>query len=60
MHLGNCIESSQVSSQVYLRSFKAIRGHSCKFIHHLGHIGWVRAVDVEPGNQWFVTGANDR
>jgi len=25
-----------------------------------GHIGWVRAVDVEPGNQWFVTGANDR
>jgi len=25
-----------------------------------GHIGWVRAVDFEPGNEWFVTGANDR
>ena len=30
------------------------------FNPYLGHIGWVRAVDVEPGNQWFVTGANDR
>ncbi|KTW31906.1 uncharacterized protein T551_01167 [Pneumocystis jirovecii RU7] len=25
-----------------------------------GHFGWVRAVAVEPGNQWFVTGAGDR
>lgn len=25
-----------------------------------GHTGWVRCVDVEPGNQWFVTGGADR
>jgi pleiotropic regulator 1 len=25
-----------------------------------GHLGWVRCVDVEPGNEWFVTGAGDR
>ncbi|KAI5808969.1 WD40-repeat-containing domain protein [Peziza echinospora] len=25
-----------------------------------GHLGWVRAVAVEPGNQWFCTGAGDR
>ncbi|KAK0532904.1 pre-mRNA-splicing factor prp46 [Tilletia horrida] len=25
-----------------------------------GHLGWVRAIAVEPGNKWFVTGAGDR
>ena len=25
-----------------------------------GHLGWVRAVAVEPGNEWFVTGSADR
>ncbi|XP_033631650.1 pleiotropic regulator 1-like [Asterias rubens] len=25
-----------------------------------GHIGWVRSIAVEPGNQWFVTGSSDR
>ena len=25
-----------------------------------GHQGWVRCVDVEPANQWFVTGSADR
>jgi pleiotropic regulator 1 len=25
-----------------------------------GHLGWVRCVDVEPGNEWFATGAGDR
>ncbi|KAI0990208.1 hypothetical protein GJ496_004113 [Pomphorhynchus laevis] len=25
-----------------------------------GHLGWVRCVDVEPGNEWFITGAADR
>ena len=25
-----------------------------------GHQGWVRCVDVEPGNEWFVTGSADR
>ncbi|KAI9208002.1 WD40-repeat-containing domain protein, partial [Polychytrium aggregatum] len=25
-----------------------------------GHLGWVRAVTVDPGNEWFVTGAGDR
>jgi pleiotropic regulator 1 len=25
-----------------------------------GHTGWVRCVDVEPGNEWFCTGAADR
>lgn len=25
-----------------------------------GHLGWVRALTVEPGNQWFATGAGDR
>lgn len=25
-----------------------------------GHTGWVRAVDVEPDNQWFATGGADR
>jgi hypothetical protein len=23
-------------------------------------LGWVRSVAVEPGNQWFATGAGDR
>lgn len=25
-----------------------------------GHLGWVRALAVEPNNQWFVSGAGDR
>jgi pleiotropic regulator 1 len=25
-----------------------------------GHTGWVRAVDVDPSNDWFATGATDR
>ncbi|CAL1600992.1 unnamed protein product [Knipowitschia caucasica] len=25
-----------------------------------GHLGWVRSLAVEPGNQWFVTGSADR
>jgi len=25
-----------------------------------GHMGWVRCVTVEPGNEWFATGAGDR
>lgn len=25
-----------------------------------GHLGWVRCVTVEPGNQWFATGSSDR
>ncbi|XP_014674309.1 PREDICTED: pleiotropic regulator 1-like [Priapulus caudatus] len=25
-----------------------------------GHWGWVRCIAVEPGNEWFVTGAADR
>ena len=43
----------------YLR-FDHIQTIYLTFNPYLGHIGWVRAVDVEPGNQWFVTGANDR
>ncbi|VDO78967.1 unnamed protein product [Soboliphyme baturini] len=25
-----------------------------------GHTGWVRCIDVEPGNQWFCSGGADR
>ncbi|KAK3056161.1 pre-mRNA-splicing factor prp46 [Extremus antarcticus] len=25
-----------------------------------GHLGWVRALAMEPGNQWFASGAGDR
>ena len=25
-----------------------------------GHLGWVRALAVEPGNEWFATGSADR
>jgi WD40 repeat protein len=25
-----------------------------------GHQGWVRCMDVDPSNEWFVTGATDR
>uniref|UniRef100_A0A2R5LM95 Pleiotropic regulator 1 n=1 Tax=Ornithodoros turicata TaxID=34597 RepID=A0A2R5LM95_9ACAR len=25
-----------------------------------GHTGWVRCIAVEPGNEWFCTGSNDR
>lgn len=25
-----------------------------------GHLGWVRALTVEPGNEWFASGAGDR
>jgi len=24
-----------------------------------GHQGWVRALEVEPGNEWFATGSSD-
>ena len=24
-----------------------------------GHQGWVRALEVEPGNEWFASGASD-
>lgn len=25
-----------------------------------GHLGWVRAIAMDPGNEWFVTGSADR
>ena len=25
-----------------------------------GHMGWVRCIDVDPSNEWFVTGGSDR
>ena len=25
-----------------------------------GHLGWVRCIAVEPGNEWFATGSSDR
>lgn len=25
-----------------------------------GHLGWVRCIDVDPSNEWFVTGSGDR
>jgi len=25
-----------------------------------GHQGWVRCVDFDPSNEWFVTGSADR
>ena len=25
-----------------------------------GHQGWVRSIDVDPSNEWFATGSNDR
>jgi WD40 repeat protein len=25
-----------------------------------GHLGWVRCIDVDPSNEWFVTGSTDR
>jgi len=25
-----------------------------------GHLGWVRCIAFEPGNEWFCTGSNDR
>lgn len=25
-----------------------------------GHTGWVRCIDIDPSNNWFVTGSNDR
>ncbi|CAF0708671.1 unnamed protein product [Brachionus calyciflorus] len=25
-----------------------------------GHLGWVRCLDVDPSNEWFVTGGTDR
>jgi len=32
----------------------------CVFQVMSGHQGWVRCIDVEPSNEWFVTGAADR
>ena len=32
----------------------------CVFQVISGHQGWVRCIDVEPGNEWFVTGSADR
>ncbi|TSL54339.1 Pleiotropic regulator 1 [Bagarius yarrelli] len=34
-------------------------GRECKRVIS-GHLGWVRCLAVEPGNQWFVTGSADR
>lgn len=25
-----------------------------------GHLGWVRCIDIDPSNEWFVTGSTDR
>ena len=25
-----------------------------------GHLGWVRCIDVDPSNDWFITGSTDR
>ena len=34
---------------------------SCKYIQVIsGHLGWVRSIAFDPGNEWFCTGSADR
>ena len=46
-------ETVQQSRPEWHRPWKLMRVIS-------GHLGWVRALAVEPGNQWFASGAGDR
>jgi WD40 repeat protein len=48
---------------------RAVEAHACSwrwfFAFDLkkvisGHQGWVRAIAVDPSNEWFATGAADR
>ncbi|KAH7830370.1 pre-mRNA-splicing factor prp46 [Monocercomonoides exilis] len=47
------LSSSKVDPPVFHPHWKLIRVLS-------GHDGWVRTVAVEPNNEWFATGSNDR
>ena len=39
-----------------------VKWHAPWKLHRViqGHQGWVRTIDVDPSNEWFVTGSNDR
>jgi WD40 repeat protein len=61
--------SSSSSSSLSIRPSKAeaaykqaLRSHKPWKLFRViqGHQGWVNCVDVDPSNEWFVTGSNDR
>ncbi|KAH8090369.1 WD40-repeat-containing domain protein [Filobasidium floriforme] len=66
---GYSAEGGQASSRLSQALMKKKEQREAKPAYHApwklktvisGHLGWVRSVAVEPGNQWFATGAGDR
>jgi len=45
-----------------MQSFIAPKWHAPWKLYRViaGHTGWVRCAAIEPNNEWFVTGSNDR
>jgi len=45
-----------------MQSFVAPKWHAPWKLYRViaGHTGWVRCAAIEPNNEWFVTGSNDR
>lgn len=54
--------TSQALVKKRLASFIAPKWHAPWKLYRViaGHTGWVRCAAVEPGNEWFATGSNDR
>lgn len=66
---GFAAQGGQASSRLSQALMKKKEQREAKPVYHSpwklktvisGHLGWVRSVAVEPGNQWFATGAGDR
>ena len=63
--MGGAGAGSQSSAQVAIRKAPSMpkpSWHAPWKLYRVisGHMGWVRCVTVEPGNEWFATGAADR
>lgn len=57
----NLPSSSLIRRQVVVQQVKPDWHPPWKLMRVIsGHLGWVRSLAVEPGNQWFVSGAGDR
>ncbi|KAL7425127.1 pre-mRNA-splicing factor prp46 [Cryptotrichosporon argae] len=66
---GFAAEGGQATSKLSQALMRKKEAREVKPVYHpqwklsrviSGHMGWVRAVAVDPGNQWFATGAGDR
>ncbi|KAK1923597.1 nuclear mRNA splicing, via spliceosome-related protein [Papiliotrema laurentii] len=66
---GFAAEGGQASSRLSQALMRKKEAREIKPVYHpqwklsrviSGHMGWVRAITVDPANQWFATGAGDR